>query len=159
MSIADPRPPRIVSVNVSNGGVPKLAVAAAAVTVNGLVGDRQRDLRYHGGPDRAVCLYSLEQIAALNGEGHSIAPGTLGENLTISGLDWPALAPGAVLDIGAECTLESTAYAAPCKTIARSFSDGISTRIAQKVHPGWSRLYARVLRPGTVRPGDVVTLR
>ena len=31
-------------------------------------------------------------------------------------------------------------------------------RVAQKVHPGWSRLYARVLREGTVRTGDAVRL-
>jgi len=30
-------------------------------------------------------------------------------------------------------------------------------RVAQKVHPGWSRLYARVLREGSVQIGDAVS--
>ena len=53
---------------------------------DGLEGDRQRDLRFHGGPLRAVSLYSLELIEALQAEGHPIAPGAMGENLTMAGV-------------------------------------------------------------------------
>ncbi|GAB4207810.1 MAG: hypothetical protein OHK0022_36520 [Roseiflexaceae bacterium] len=51
-----------------------------------------------------------------------------------------------------------TGYAAPCANIAQSFAEGAFKRISQKVHPGWSRLYAQVLREGTVRPGDPVEI-
>ncbi len=146
---------RLHSIQVSDGGVPKRPVASCAVRHGGLDGDRQRDLEVHGGPERAVSLYSLEAIEALRAEGHPIAPGTTGENLTLSGLDWPALAPGARLRVG-EAELEVTSYAAPCNNINASFSDARSVRVSQKVHPGWSRLYARVLVEGVVRVGDVV---
>jgi MOSC domain-containing protein YiiM len=141
------------SINVSNGGVPKLPREACYVSVGGLEGDRQRDLRYHGGPQRAVCLYSLELISALQAEGHSIAPGTIGENLTVGGVDWAQMLPGARVEIGA-VVLELTDYAAPCNNIARSFQRRQYVRVNQKVHAGWSRLYARVLVEGTVRVGD-----
>ncbi|KAB8141500.1 MOSC domain-containing protein [Chloroflexia bacterium SDU3-3] len=144
-----------VSVN-PEGGVPKLAVASAMVTSAGVRGDRQRDLVHHGGPDRAVCLYAQERIAALNAEGHGIAPGTTGENLTVQGVDWDAVQLGDRLRIGAGVVLEITGYASPCQNIAGSFSEGAFTRISQKLHPGWSRLYARVLAEGEVRAGDAV---
>ena len=72
----------------AEGGVPKIPVGAARLGAEGVEGDKQNDLRHHGGPLRAVCIYSLEIIEALQGEGHPIGPGTTGENITISGLDW-----------------------------------------------------------------------
>lgn len=148
----------IASINVNPaGGVPKHAVPQARLTFEIVEGDKQRHLKFHGGPTRAVSLYSLELIQALQAEGHPIAPGTTGENLTISGLDWSQLSKGDQLEIG-EAHIEITAYAKPCDLIAESFADHISKRIYQREHPGWSRLYAKVLREGTVRTGDSVTL-
>jgi MOSC domain-containing protein YiiM len=148
---------RLESINVSNGGVPKRSRTAAHVGADGVEDDRQRDRRHHGGPDRAVSLYSLERLLALQAEGHPIAPGTTGENLTIAGLDWSAVGPGGRILVG-DVLLEITAPAHPCKTITGSFADGNVSRMSEKVHPGWSRYYARVLREGTVRVGDAVSL-
>jgi MOSC domain-containing protein YiiM len=145
------------SINVSNGGVPKLPRLSAWVGVDGVEGDRQRDLRFHGGPNRAVALYSLDLIRRLQDEGHPIAPGTIGENLTIEGLDWSQMVPGTRIQIG-ELELEVTSYTAPCKKIRESFLDQDFTRVSQKVHPGWSRVYARVLREGRIATGDSVTV-
>jgi MOSC domain-containing protein YiiM len=145
-----------VSIQISNGGVPKREVAGPVeVTTAGLTGDRHRDLRFHGGPDRAVCLFAQEHIDALRSLGHPIDRGTTGENLTISGLDWTRLAPGARLTVG-EVVLEITKPAHPCKNIAGSFNDGDFSRLSAKIHPGRGRLYARVLTSGLIRPGDPV---
>ena len=152
-----PAPGRLDSINVSRGGVPKLPIAEAAITADGVEGDRQRDRRYHGGPDRAVTLFSTERIAAMQTEGHPIAPGTTGENLTVSGIDWARATPGARLDIGT-VRLEITRYTTPCVNITGSFAGGDIARVAQKVNPGWSRVCARVLVPGRVRVGDAVML-
>jgi MOSC domain-containing protein YiiM len=120
-------------------------------------GDRQNDRRFHGGPDRAVTLFSQERIDLLRAEGHSIQPGSTGENLTVSGLDWDALVPGIRLRVG-EAELEITRYASPCAKISGSFIGGNFKRLAQDVHPGWSRLCAKVVTEGTVRPGDGVEM-
>lgn len=149
---------RIFQLNVSNGGVPKLAVREALLNVNGIEGDRQRDLRYHGGPRRALCLFALERLLELQAEGHPIFPGSVGENLTLVGLDWSGLEPGARLALGAEAVVEITSYTAPCKNVAGSFRGGEFKRISQKAHPGDSRLYARVLRPGRLAVGQPVAL-
>jgi MOSC domain-containing protein YiiM len=149
---------RIEAINISGGGVPKLPVFEALVTEHGVSGDHQLDLRHHGGRDRAVVLFSLDVIAALQREGHPIGAGTVGENLTVSGLDWPRLVPGSLLAIG-EVELEATKYATPCRNIRGSFLNGDFMRIFQDRHPGWSRVCARVLRGGLVRPGDAISVR
>lgn len=72
-------PPRVYQISMSNGGVPKLPVPEARMTTLGVEGDRQRNPDIHGGPERAVCLFSLEVIEALQTEGHPIAPGSAGD--------------------------------------------------------------------------------
>ena len=102
-------------------------------------------------------LFSLDVIRALQREGHPIAAGTTGENLTVSGLEWADLVPGRLLQIG-EVQLEVTKYTSPCEKIAGSFLGCDFTRISQKRHAGWSRVSARILAGGLVRMGDPVTL-
>ena len=148
---------RITSINRSHGGVPKHQVREARVTRSGLEGDRQRNLKHHGGPDRALCLYSEELIAALREEGHPIAPGSVGENVTVFGIDWRLMTPGTRIALG-EVIIEVTSYTAPCRTIRESFDAERFTRISEKSHPGWSRVYARVLVEGLLRSGDEVRL-
>jgi MOSC domain-containing protein YiiM len=148
---------RVIQISRSSGGVPKLPIGEAKVTVSGLAGDSQRDRRYHGGPTRALSLYSLELIEALVAEGHPVAPGTLGENVTITGLDWTLMRPGSLGAIG-PVRIEVTSFASPCRNIRGSFLDEEFTRISQKMHPGWSRVYARVLTEGLIRVGDAVMI-
>ncbi len=148
---------RVESVNTSRGGVPKRQVFEAFVSEAGVSGDAHAHPESHGGPDRAVVLYSLEIIRALQSEGHPIGPGTTGENLTVSGLDWGSIVPGTRLRAGS-AVLEISKYTTPCRLIAGSFVDGSFTRIGQAQHPGWSRLCARVIEPGLVQPGDSVTV-
>jgi len=150
--------PYLHQISVSNGGVPKLAVPQARVTKDGVEGDRQRNLKVHGGPDRAVCVYSLEAIEALRKEGHSIVSGAAGENFTVAGLDWKRIEPGSRLRVGNEVKLEVLSYTAPCDHNACWFKDEDFSRISQKKHPGWSRVYARVLSEGIVKQGDPVAV-
>ncbi|HEX8128309.1 MAG TPA: MOSC domain-containing protein [Pyrinomonadaceae bacterium] len=146
----------IYQLNCSAGGVPKLPVEEAQLTPTGLSGDRQRYPVIHGGPQRALCLYSLEVIQALQAEGHPIYPGSTGENVTVAGLDWATLAPGHRLALGDEVVIELTSYANPCRNIRGSFGDGKFKRISQKQHAGESRLYARVIRTGRLAVGQPV---
>jgi MOSC domain-containing protein YiiM len=147
--------PRVHQISVSNGGVPKRPVPEARITTLGVEGDRQRNPDIHGGPDRAICVFSLEVIKALQAEGHSIAPGSTGENLTLAGLDWFALKPGDRIRLGS-VRLEFVSYTAPCVHNGRWFLNENFSRISQKKCPGWSRLYARVLTEGMIRTGDLV---
>lgn len=148
----------IFQINASDGGVPKTPVAEAQVGPEGLAVDRQAHRDLHGGPRRALCLYSLERITALQDEGHPLFPGAAGENLTLRGLDWDAVAPGVRLRLGREVEIEVLSYTQPCGTIRGYFAGSDPQRIAQERHPGWSRVYARVLRTGVIRTGEAVEL-
>jgi MOSC domain-containing protein YiiM len=148
----------LVSINVSLGGVPKRRVGDANVSRLGLQGDAQNDAKHHGGPDRAVCVYAIERIHALQAEGHPIDVGTAGENVTVEGIDWDLVVPGTRIRLGEEVLLEVTTFTNPCKTIRESFIDGRFVRIAERFYPGWSRIYARVLSEGQIRFGDSVEL-
>lgn len=148
--------PHITQINISDGGTPKLPILEAKITFDGLIGDRQRNLKYHGGSDRAVCLWSADIIHTLQNEGHPIGPGSAGENITITGLLWEDIGPNTRLQLGETVRLEITDYAAPCRHISKYFSDRRHSRISQKHHPGISRLYARVLSPGPVQVGNSI---
>ena len=149
---------RIVQISISGGGVPKNAVPAAEVTASGVEGDAHRDREHHGGPDRAVCLFALERIRALQTEGHPVVPGALGENLTIEGIEWKDVVPGRRLELGGHVLLEVTLYTSPCLNIRPAFSHRDCSRVSEQRYPGWSRVYARVLVPGRIKAGDEVRL-
>ena len=146
----------VMSINVSGGGVPKRRVTDAKVSRLGLHNDAHNDTKGHGGPDRAVCIFSLEKIRNLQQEGHPIDVGTAGENVTVEGIDWSLVLPGARMRLGKEVLLEIASFTSPCKTIKASFVDGRFSRISEKLYPGWSRVYARVLSEGEIHSGDPV---
>jgi MOSC domain-containing protein YiiM len=143
----------VVGLQRSGGGVPKLPVDRVEVRLAGMVGDWQQDRRHHGGPDRALCLYSMDLMDALVAEGHPISAGSTGENVTVRGIHWSTLTPGTRLQLG-NVEVEVTAFADPCRTIAGSFLKRRIARISEKANPGWSRVYVRILREGVIAVGD-----
>lgn len=150
---------RVVSVNVSPGGLPKRPIDGAWVGSLGLDVDGHNSLT-HGGPDRAVCLFAVEAIARIAADGHEAFPGAFGENLTIEGIDWAGLQAGHRFEIGDDgLELELAAPAAPCAAQARWFIDGAIERLSPKRFPDDGRWYARVLSEGRVTTGDRVEVR
>jgi MOSC domain-containing protein YiiM len=146
--------PHIVQLSRSGGGVPKLPIVEAQVNERGIGGDDQDDKEHHGSPEQALCLYAIEVIEALAAEGHAMAPGATGENVTTRGLDWNLVVPGVRLRLGSDVVIEITRYTTPCYKNARWFLEGNFNRMHQNLHPGESRVYAKVLQGGTLRPGD-----
>jgi MOSC domain-containing protein YiiM len=147
---------RVVQVNISPGGVPKAAVAEARVGPLGLDGDAHHHDHVHGGPHRAVALLGLEAIERVRADGHAIAPGAVGENLTTAGIELSLLPVGTRLAVGDDVLLELSSPAGPCDVIKDVFVGGKSGRISILLHPSDSRMYARVLAEGVVRPGDAI---
>ena len=96
-------------------------------------------------------------IQGLQAEGHPIQAGSAGENITISGIDWPTLRTGVQLLIG-EVLAEVSAYSTPCAKNAQWFVARDFRRMEHERHPGWSRVYAWVREPGTIRVGDQVVV-
>lgn len=148
----------IFQINTSTGGLPKHGTVTAEISEQGIRGDQHRDLVHHGGPERALCLYPLEHIQALQAEGHPVFPGAMGENVTISGIDWEKIVPGARVKLGDSVVLQVTDYTTPCNHLKPFFLREEISRVGQKTRPGWSRVYARVLQGGSITVGDRVEI-
>ena len=147
----------IYQINISKGTLPKLPIKEAFVRLEGILGDKH-EVGISGGPDKALCIFSLQEINKLKAEGHSIVPGSVGENLTISFEEYALLVPGVTLKIGSEVTIRITSFYEPAKNIAGVFTEGKVGRISQKSYPGCSRLYAKVLDVGKIKVGDTIEI-
>ena len=145
----------VVQLNVSGGGVPKRPVDSFEVGWRGASGDRQGTRVHHGRPWQALCIWHIEGIDELRAAGHPIAPGLAGENITVEGLPWDDVRAGVRLEIGT-VLCEVSAYALPCSQNAAWFVGGDFE--AMHHERGSSRVYATVLRPGTVKVGDSAVL-
>ena len=139
----------LAQLNVSSGGMPKLPVPEALVTAAGVAGDRQRNRKFHGGPDRAVCIYSEELYAYLRDKGVDIGNGQVGENFTTRGIDLQRLKKGDRLRVG-ECVIEITNVRVPCSQLKKWDADLPELIVGRS---GW---VAKVVEEGTVRPGDPI---
>jgi MOSC domain-containing protein YiiM len=97
----------------------------------------------------------IEELAA---DGHPIAAGRAGENLTLRGLAWDSLRPGSRLRVGS-ALVELSFPAVPCSKQTQWFADGDFKRIAYEVNPQWVRWYGWVRERGDVAPGDTVVVQ
>lgn len=140
----------------SDGGVPKAPVEAVEVGWLGVAGDRQADRQHHGRPFQAVCLWSHEVIDSFRAEGHPLAPGLAGENVTIAGLPWERVQPGVLLRIG-DVLLEMSSHSIPCHKNADWFLDRDFNAMHHRNGPR-SRMYGTVLEPGRIGVGDPALL-
>ena len=143
----------VTQVNVSaEGGMPKLPVRAAKVTRDGLEGDWQKNRKYHGGPNRAVCIFSEELYEWLRDKGIDLKNGSVGENLTTHGLDLNSLSKGDRLRVGDACLIEITDVRIPCHQLKKWDVDLPELIVG---HSGW---VAKVIEEGEVKPGDAIEL-
>jgi MOSC domain-containing protein YiiM len=164
---------RVVSVNVGavrtvdwHGRAVTTAIwkepVAGRVAVRGvnLVGDDQADRRVHGGPDKAVYAYAVEDYAWWSRElGHDVgsesAPATFGENLTVEGVDLGALVIGSRWLVGTT-ELEVSQPRQPCFKLGIRMGDAdFVDRFDDAARFG---AYFRIVREGDVGAGDEITL-
>lgn len=128
------------------------------IGMEGLEGDAQADRRVHGGPEKAVHHFPLEnhrRLAARFPElAHQFVAGSMGENISTEGLDESSACIGDVFQLGS-ARLQLSQPRSPCwKIDARYGHEGITAYIAEEGVAGW---YYRVLQPGTAQSGDVLT--
>jgi MOSC domain-containing protein YiiM len=122
----------------------------------GIEGDAICDTKNHGGPDQAIYVYGGADYAWWSDElGRELAPGTFGDNLTISDLESALFNVGDYLHIGG-ITLQVTSPRIPCGTFATRMGDPQWVKKFRKAErPG---LYCRVTKEGVVKAGDPVTV-
>lgn len=124
----------------------------------GLTGDEHADLQHHGGPDKAILVYSGDHYPLWLGEifPHPLPPGAFGENLTVSGMAEPDVCVGDIYSLGA-AVVQVSQPRKPCWKQARRWRiPDLVVRMIQPCRSGW---YLRVLEEGAVQPGDRFELR
>lgn len=146
----------VEQLNVSGGGVPKTPVDSVEVDFRGITTDKQKNRVHHGRPFQALCLWSAEIIDDLASQGHPIAAGNAGENITTRGIEWTSLTMGTQLRIG-EVLAQISAMAVPCGHQAQWFTDRDYSRLHHD-NGDISRLYATVIAPGVITAGDEITV-
>lgn len=125
----------------------------------GLAGDRQADLRVHGGPDKALHCYAWRHYDYWRERlpGHPLleAPGAFGENLSIAGMDEQEVCIADHWRIGTTL-LTVTQGRQPCfKLNLRFGTRSMAAWVQESLRAGW---YLRVLKPGTLAAGDRIEL-
>lgn len=157
----------IVQINISRGGLPKLPIPDAQVHILGIDGDEHAHPHIHGGPRQALLLICSEVVESLKEQGFPLVYGALGENITTRGLDHRDFRMGQQFRLGPEVWIEITKVRAPCNqldvygasTIQKAIYDK-QVKAGDPSSPKWgmSGFYASIVRPGSIRPGDTITL-
>jgi len=142
---------KLVQLSISNGGMPKLPVAGARVTREGVSGDCHKNRKYHGGEDRAICIFSIELYDRLRTHKIDLTPGAVGENFTTAGIDLDAIKPGDRFRVG-EAEIEIMKVRVPCKSLTQWHPK------LHKIINGHSGWMARVTQEGEVKAGDPIEI-
>ena len=138
---------RIVSINVSQGGIPKLPVSSIQVMLSGLKGDGHNHEK-HCTPLQAISIQDIEKLNELNQQGYSLVSGSTGENLTVEGLNVNSLPIGTMIKVQSGVILELTKIRKPCYVL-----DVINPRLKEDIL-GRCGVYARVICAGNITLGD-----
>ena len=124
----------------------------------GLDGDQQADHQNHGGPDKALHQYCADHYQYWKHDlpNAEISVGMFGENIVANNHDETDTYLGDSFQIG-EAIVQVSQPRQPCwKLNVRFDVNGFAKRVQSSGLTGW---YYRVLRPGWVASGDLITLR
>jgi MOSC domain-containing protein YiiM len=137
-------------------GICKKTTEEAFLTKEGFRGDGVADLRYHGGPDRAVCVYPYEHYSLWEKEfNHTFSSSTFGENLTVTNMLEKDVYIGDIFRIG-EAVIQITQGRIPCSTITKRTNH--PSLLKRMVQTGFTGYLCRVLEEGSVRKDSKITL-
>ncbi len=161
--------PRITSLNTavprqlegpelwSSGIYKQPVLGRVPLSATNLAGDGQGDLSVHGGPNKAVCVYSTDHYPFWRQElgVQECGPGWFGENFSVEGQDEKSVAVGDTYRVGT-ALVQISQPRAPCATLGRRwFRADMPKLVVGTGRTGW---YLRVLETGDVECGDALTL-
>ncbi|QOK30119.1 MOSC domain-containing protein (plasmid) [Cytobacillus oceanisediminis] len=139
-----------------NTGICKKTTEEAFLKKEGFLGDGVADLRYHGGQDRAVCVYPYEHYLLWEKEFDKLLPpSTFGENLTVTNMLEKDVNIGDIFRLG-EAVIQITQGRVPCSTITKRTNNPFLLK--RMVQTGFTGYLCRVLEEGNVRKDSQITL-
>ncbi len=141
--------PRIVAVSISN----KKGEKKTNVTQARLIPDHGMDQDAHAGDwHRQISLLDMQSIARIREKGLEVDPGNFAENITTTGIRLWELPIGTQLKLGPAALVEITQIGKECHNRCAIFHT-----VGDCVMPR-EGIFAKVLRGGTIRPDDVISI-
>jgi MOSC domain-containing protein YiiM len=123
----------------------------------GFAGNGVADLKHHGGPDKAVCVYSLNHYPYWEEVlGMKLPPAAFGENLSVSGLHEDDVCIGDIFHLGT-AVVQVSQPRQPCRTLAARY--GRNDMMKLVVESGRTGFYFRVMKKGVVEAGDILIIK
>ena len=141
----------------TSGIIKELVDGPVMVRQTNLEGDEQADLVNHGGVDKAVLAYPLDNYSFWKTEFPSVdwRAGSFGENLALAGVEEDEVCIGDVHQCG-DCILQVSQPRQPCWKLSKRWKlPKLAVRVQQTRRTGW---YYRVLREGTIEAGQTISL-
>lgn len=137
-------------------GICKETVEEAFLTTEGFRGDGVADLRFHGGADRAVCVYPYEHYLQWEEEfGEPLPPSSFGENITVSNMLEADVHIGDIFRLG-DAVIQVSQSRIPCSTITKRTN--LPFLLKRMIETGYTGYLCRVLEEGMVRHDSEITL-
>jgi MOSC domain-containing protein YiiM len=139
-----------------SSAIGKQRIDKVYLTMNGFKGDKVANLEFHGGPDRAVCLYPYEHYELWKNEfGKDFSPPAFGENICVSGMMEENVYIGDIYKFG-EATIQISQGRVPCSKISKFNGESkLLNRIIDTCKTGY---FFRVLEEGEVSVESSITL-
>ncbi|MFC7391438.1 MOSC domain-containing protein [Scopulibacillus cellulosilyticus] len=138
-------------------GICKETVDEVFLSKEGFKGDGVADLKHHGGPDRAVCVYPYEHYSFWEEEFNVPFPSSsFGENLTVSNMLERDVCIGDIYQVG-DAVIQVTQGRIPCSTISKRMN--LPSLLNRIVEEGYTGYLCRVIKEGTIRyDSDIMLL-
>lgn len=137
-------------------GIGKTSTAKVELRKMGFVGDDVAHHEFHGGVDRAVCMYPFEHYAYWGKKFQkSIKMPAFGENITATGMTEKEVCIGDIFQVGGS-VIQITQGRIPCSTISKF--NGEEQFLKQVFETGWTGYFFRVLEEGTITADSEITL-
>ncbi len=157
VNVGEPRPVTYRGKTVHTSIWKHPVAGPVAIVGDNLVGDRQADLRVHGGRDKAIYGYPAEHYPWWGERlpGADLGWGAFGENLTVEGLLEDQVRIGDRFRIG-EAELTVTQPRTPCFKLGIKFAR--PQLVKEFLRAERSGFYFAIVAPGPIAAGDPITL-
>ncbi len=157
LNIGMPKKENFYGKKIMTGLCKQPVTHAVFLTTEGFEGNGVADRKHHGGPDKAVCVYSLDHYLYWEEVlGMKLSPAAFGENLSVSGLNEEDVCIGDVFELG-NALVQVSQPRQPCSTLAARY--GRKDFVKLVVDAGRTGCYFRVLQEGMVEPGTSLILK
>lgn len=156
LNVGEPQPLSHPKGVVMTAIVKRPVTSEVHLTATGLDGDKQADTIFHGGPDKAVCVYPVEHYAYWERRlGIALHPGAFGENFTTTGLLESEVCIGDIYRVG-DAVVQLSQPRQPCYRLAARYQRPELPKWV--VATGFTGFYLRTVQPGPVGAGHALEL-